>query len=65
MCHAVVAETGMPSEAARGVTTDRMLAPAVAEVPPVWDLEVEVEASVAEAEVPVVVAVGGADEQRE
>jgi hypothetical protein len=50
--------TAMLSEAVPGDTTDRTLAPAVAEAPRVWDLAAEASVAVEEAEVE---AEGGAD----
>ena len=54
-------ETGMPSAAETGDTTDRMRAPIATAVPPAWDLEAaEAEAlvGVVEAAVVVVAAAG-------
>jgi hypothetical protein len=49
MFHAAAAETGMPSGADPEGTADQAHAPAVAEVPPAWDLEVVAAAAVAAA----------------
>jgi hypothetical protein len=55
-----VVETGTPSEAVRGDTTDRARVAAVFVAPPAWHREAE-EGSVAEEEASVVAAVGAGD----